>query len=104
MNRTLNIKNENYYRLEYFNRPIHLQDDYYIDNYEIIELKKENVANLLFKNQTKICFRCELNIEKNEYLMNCGCLYCENCFKTKLKRSTNEYMYINDSWELIGNT
>ena len=103
MNRTLNIKNENYYRLEYFNRPIHLQDDYYIDNYEIIELKKENVANLLFKNQTKICFRCELNIEKNEYLMNCGCLYCENCFKTKLKRSTNEYMYINEFEKLNDN-
>ncbi len=103
MNRTLNIKNENYYGLEYYNGPIHLQDDYYIDNYEIIELKKENIANLLFKNQTMICFRCEQNIEKNEYSMNCGCLYCENCFKTKLKKSTNEYIYLNEFEKLYNN-
>ena len=103
MKRTLSLNNEDYYGFEYYNRPIHLQDDYYIDNYEIIELKKENIANLLFKNQTMICFRCEQNIEKNEYSMNCGCLYCENCFKTKLKKSTNEYMYINEFEKLNNN-
>ena len=96
MNRTLSLNNEDYYGFEYYNRPIHLQDDYYINNYEIIELKKENISNLLLRNQTKSCCQCQIKIEKNEYLMNCGCFYCEKCFMINLKNSTNEYMYINE--------
>ena len=96
MKRTLSLNNEDYYGFEYYNRPIHLQDDYYINNYEIIELKKENISNLLLRNQTMSCCQCQIKIEKNEYLMNCGCFYCEKCFMINLKNSTNEYMYINE--------
>ena len=96
MKRTLSLNNEDYYGFEYYNRPIHLQDDYYINNYEIIELKKENISNLLLRNQTMSCCQCQIKIEKNEYLMNCGCFYCEKCFMINLKNSTNGYMYINE--------
>ena len=96
MNRTLNIKNEDYYGFEYYNRPIHLQDDYYINNYEIIELKNENLSNLFIKYQQVNCSQCNVKTKLNKsYIMNCNCIYCKQCFVDNLEFSTGGYMCIN---------
>ena len=90
-----NFEKEEYNGLEYYNRPIHLQDDYYIDNSDIIQLTGENIKNKLNENKPLNCVSCDTLIDDNKYELKCGCNYCENCFIDLLKNVTDEKMCLN---------
>ena len=94
-NRIKDFVNEEYNGLEYYNRPIHLQDDYYIDNYDIIQLYHENMKTKLYENQSLSCVSCAKLIDNNKYELKCGCKYCKNCFINLLKKVTQKYMCLN---------
>ena len=95
-NRAENFQKDYYYGLEHYNKPIHLQDDYYIDNYEIIELYSKNINNILHENifnEIK-CSSCKKNAN-NTVKMECGCIYCNDCFQNLLRKATKEKMFLN---------
>ena len=100
--RAKNFQKDYYYGIEYYNKPIHLQNDYYIDNYDIIEIFSKNINNILHENlfskNLNICKSCkkEINLESdNKIQMSCGCTFCNNCFKELLTNATQGKMYLN---------
>ena len=92
--RYTNFESEYFNGLEYYNKPIHLQDDYYIDNYDIIEIYFKNMINLL-KNKNSICCSCADHISSKKYTLECDCNYCEKCFTQLLKDATQNHMFLN---------
>jgi len=99
--RNQQIINDKCFGIEYYSRPIHLQDDFYLDDYEFIEIFEEkNIINELFSNMsfTK-CLNCEQieqieNDVSNLIELKCGCTYCEDCLNDIIKKMTKEYGYL----------
>ena len=93
--------NDKCFGIEYYSRPIHLQDDFYLDDYEFIEIYEDkNIINELYVNMsiTK-CLKCEQieqieNDDSNLIKLKCGCTYCEDCFYEILKQITKGYGYL----------
>ena len=82
---------------EYYSRPIHLQSDFYLDDYEYIEIFEENnIFNEICKNYE--CLHCQKSSLNPESLvqLNCGCTYCQDCFEKIFKDITIGYGYLLD--------
>jgi late competence protein required for DNA uptake (superfamily II DNA/RNA helicase) len=93
--RTRNFEKEEFNGLEYYNGPIHLKDEYYIDNYDMIELYGENMKNKLYENESYNCVSCDRLINDQQYNLKCGCKYCKKCFIKQLKIITQNNMFLN---------
>ena len=77
--------------IEYYCRPIHLQDDFYLDDYEFIELfsEKNMIKELSGSGQ---CAKCEATAKESNLLkLPCGCSYCEDCFDKIIEQITNGF-------------
>ena len=80
---------------EYYSRPIHIQGDFYLDDYEFIELFEDK--NIISELSSIVkCSSCDLikNSDINLITLKCGCTYCEKCFETIIKNLTNGHGYL----------
>ena len=86
---------KNCFGSEYYARPIHLEDDFYLDDYEFIEIfEDKNMINEL--SQIIKCCSCEKVKNKNIGFtkLKCGCLYCEECFDDIMAQLTKGQMFL----------
>ena len=91
------FKADGFLGVEYYTRPINIEDSYYIDDYEIIELlETTNIFGILLqKYGDPRCDYCEKEEEKMIPL-KCGCVYCEDCLKKKVLEITKGLKVLND--------
>ena len=98
--RKISFVQDKCFGLEYYCRPIHLQDEFYIDDYEYIELIEQK--NFL----TEICsilrcgncekFKGEKNLDQNLTFikLKCGCVFCSECIENTIKELTDGLGYL----------
>ena len=98
--RKISFVQDKCFGLEYYCRPIHLQDEFYIDDYEYIELIEQK--NFL----TEICsilrcgncekFKGDKNLDLNLTFikLKCGCLFCSECIENTIKELTDGLGYL----------
>ena len=83
---------------EYYSRPIHLQDDFYIDDFEFIEIFQEyNIINKIFENnKSNKCAQCGKIKSEDVKLkaLECKCNYCLDCLEEIILEVTNNYAYL----------
>jgi hypothetical protein len=94
--RAKDMKDDNLFGLEYYSRRIHLQDKYYIDNDEFIEIRGKNILEELYSKIAKECYNCKH--EKNPksiFTIKCGCSYCSECIDDLLKKLTKDLIILN---------
>ena len=89
------FEEDSYFGIEYYSRRIKLQNQFYIDNDEIIELYNENVLTKMINKIIYTCNQCKENKKHETELLECGCRYCQKCLHKKIKNSTQNKMYIN---------
>lgn len=89
------FEEDSYFGIEYYSRRIKLQNQFYIDNDEIIELYNENVLTKMINKIIYTCSQCKENKKHETELLECGCRYCQKCLHKKIKNSTQNKMYIN---------
>ena len=96
--RKASCSKEKYSNFEYYTRPIHLQDDYYIDDFDCIELISNNIINrILFNNRSNCCQQCEKrgnNEDVKLMELDCKCAYCQDCLEKVILKITNNYGYL----------
>ena len=82
---------------EYYSRPIQLEEDFYLDDYEFIEIFEEkNIITDLTK-ISKCCNCDKLDNKTNEFKkLKCPCQYCEDCFDDIIKKLTNGLGFLLD--------
>ena len=93
-----NFKEDGFLGLEYYTRPIHLCDNFYIDDLEIIELLESiNLLNALCqKYSSTICVQCKEKKDVSEIVeLNCKCIYCQDCLEDLINSMTNGLKYLN---------
>ena len=83
---------------EYYSRAIHLQDDFYLDDFDYMELVEENnIINKIYSNHKgNKCTNCE-KIKSDEIeliTLECKCSYCQNCFKDIIMKMTKDQGYL----------
>jgi hypothetical protein len=82
-----------------YTRPIQLQDDFYISDYEFTEINKlYNLINYLRSSVIKQCSICK-QIQKDQNkikLLYCNCFYCEKCLIAKHNEATHNYKVLNE--------
>jgi hypothetical protein len=81
---------------EYYSRPIHLQADFYLDDYEYIEIFEENnIINEICKKFE--CLYCQKMLNGSSLIQfNCGCTYCSDCFEKIFNGITGGKGYLLD--------
>lgn len=87
----------NFIGTEYATRPIHLKDNFYISNYDYIELyQNTDMINAIYNWIISSCFACNhrMNI-KDLKVMKCLCRYCETCLELKISKATEDLKVIN---------
>ena len=83
---------------EYYSRAIHLQDDFYLDDFDYMELVEENnIINKIYSNHKgNKCTNCE-KIKSDEIeliTLECKCAYCQDCFKDIIMKMTKDQGYL----------
>ena len=83
--------------LEYYTRPINLVGNYYIDDYEIIELiESGNLLEILIQKYTGVvCSNCHRK-EENTIELKCGCEFCKKCLENLVLSKTKGIKVLND--------
>ncbi len=96
--RAEDIKEDNLFGLEYYTRRIHLQDKYYIDNDEFIEIREKNILEEIYFKFPSICSKCKkkVNTLQEIFNLNCDCNYCRKCLEDILNESTKNLKVLND--------
>ena len=87
----------NFIGTEYATRPIHLKDNFYISNYDYIELYQNNdMINAIYNWIISSCFACNhrMNI-RDLKVMKCLCRYCDTCLQLKISKATEDLKVIN---------
>ena len=83
---------------EYYSRPIHLQDDFYIDDFEYSELlEEENIINSIFSNNnSNKCADCDKmkSDEVKLIKLDCKCRLCEECLENIIMQMTKDRGYL----------
>ena len=82
---------------EYYSRAIHLQGDFYLDDYEYIEIFEEyNIINEICKNLE--CYSCQKSSLNGASIIKfkCGCTYCSDCFEKVFNEITLGNGYLLD--------
>lgn len=89
----------NFIGIEYYTRPIHLKDGFYLDDFDYIELFVDectNISNDIYNWITSSCFSCNQKMDKKELkIMKCLCRYCETCILQKIAKATQNLKVIN---------
>ena len=95
--RGVNLLNNKFNGIEYSTKPIHLDDKFYIEEDEFIEIvEKENIINKLNNTITSICVSCKKLFKINQLsVLKCLCRYCENCLIEKSNSATNNLKILN---------
>ena len=92
-----NILKDKCFGVEYYSRKIHLQNDFYLDDYEYIEIfEDKNIVNELFSSHLPKCIKCGKmeNEDLNIQYLNCGCVLCEDCLETIVMELSNNYGHL----------
>ena len=95
--RSDSFKEDGYIGLEYYTRPIHLNENYYIDDLEIIELLESlNLSNVLFQKYCyNICNYCDGKNKCKEIIkLRCGCSCCQICIENSILNLANGLKYL----------
>ena len=83
---------------EYYSRPIHLQEGFYLDDFDFEELSEEgNIINNLYSNNKESnCVMCDKMKSEDVKLLTfpCKCCICEECFNTIFNRLTDNKGYL----------
>ena len=98
--RKINFIQDKCFGLEYYCRPIHLQDEFYIDDYEYIELIEQK--NFLVEICSILrCGNCEkfkgdknLDLNITFIKLKCGCIFCSECIENTIKELTGGLGYL----------
>ena len=103
LNEKIKTRSENFFAdkclgQEYYSRPIHLQDDFYIDDFEYSELiEEDNIINKIYSsNKSNKCVDCErLQSDDVELkVMECKCRFCTECLQKIFMKMTKNYGYL----------
>ena len=82
--------------IEYYTRPINLEGQYYIDDYEIIELLEGNMLETLIQKYAGvICKGCQEKVD-DIIELKCGCEFCKKCLQAKVLKMTKGFRYLNE--------
>ena len=83
---------------EFYCRPIHLQDEFYMDDYEFIELvdQKNFSSEICSIDKCKKCDKIKNGKDPDsEFLeLKCGCIYCAECIENTIKELTKGLGYL----------
>ena len=83
---------------EYYSRAIHLQDDFYLDDFDYMELVEENnIINKIYSNHKgNQCTNCEkIKSDEIDFItLECKCAYCQDCFKNIIMKMTKDQGYL----------
>ena len=83
---------------EYYSRPIHLQDEFYLDDFDLAEISEEgNILNTIYmNNKSSKCIYCEKIKDEDLKLktLECKCCICTDCFENIFMNLTNNYGYL----------
>ena len=95
--RNESLNNDNYIGQEYYSRPFHLKDNYFLNDIEFIEIKEEtNIINYLQHTASIVCSKCKGNFdEKNLNNLNCKCLLCDKCLEEMILEITGGLKILN---------
>ena len=89
---------ENCLGQEYYSRPIYLQDEFNIDDFDFIELNAEsNILNKIFaNNKGNKCTDCgKMKSEDVKLIeLDCKCNYCHDCLERIILKMTNNFGYL----------
>ena len=91
------FKKDGFIGLEYYTRPIHLCDNYYINDLEVIELLESfNLLSALCqKYNERMCDNCKEKKEsENLFDLKCGCCFCGECIEAFFLKITNGYKFL----------
>ena len=78
------FKQNGFIGLEYYTRPIHLCQNYYINDLEVIELLESSniLCALCQKYNERMCDNCkEKKDTENLFDLKCGCCFCGECIE-----------------------
>ena len=94
--RSDNFEKDGFFGVEYYTRPINLKDQYYIDDYEIIELLECNILETLIqKYGGVVCKNCHEKVD-DIIVLKCGCEFCKKCLVEIILQKTNGIRYLNE--------
>ena len=83
---------------EYYSRAFHLQDDFYLDDFEFSELfDEENIINKIFSNSKgNKCVDCgKVKGDDIELIsLECKCSFCHDCLQEIIMKMTNKFGYL----------
>ena len=83
---------------EYYSRPFNLQDQFYLDDFDLGELSEEGniINNLYLSKKDNKCILCDKMKEDDIKLLilPCKCCICEECFNKLLMKITNNHGYL----------
>ena len=90
------IKN-NYIGKEFYTRPILLKSDFYLNDFEFIEIKEDyNMINYLQLKLTISCSQCKnFFTKKNLNNLKCKCLLCDKCLTDMINTITQGKKILN---------
>ena len=94
---------DNYIGKEYYSRPMRLNDNYKLNDYEFIEIKEDcNMINYLQQKLSVMCSNCKnFFTKRNLNNLKCKCLLCDKCLNEMIiqitdgKKILNKYEKIN---------
>ena len=95
--RNESLNNDNYIGQEYYSRPFHLKDNYFLNDFEFIEIKEEvNIINYLQHTASIVCSKCKGNFDKkNLNNLKCKCLLCDKCLEEMILDITGGLKILN---------
>ena len=95
--RNQSLNNDNYIGQEYYSRPFHLKDNYFLNDFEFIEIKEEvNIINYLQHTASIVCSKCKGNFDKkNLNNLKCKCLLCDKCLEEMILDITGGLKILN---------
>ena len=95
--RNESLNNDNYIGQEFYSRPFHLKDNYYLNDFEFIEIKEEvNIINYLQHTASIVCSKCKGNFDKkNLNNLKCKCLLCDKCLEETILDITGGLKILN---------
>ena len=91
------FKQNGFIGLEYYTRPIHLCDNYYINDLEVIELLESfNILSALCqKYNERMCDNCKEKKETEDLFdLNCGCCFCGECIEDLVSKLTDGIKFL----------
>ncbi len=85
----------NYFILLDYSRNFEIRENVFLDESDIQNLWRTNIANLVQKQMVLVCFLCHKFNEKEQLVtLECSCQMCESCLQTFLDQATQGFMLL----------